>query len=105
LYRRSAICHRKPRRSSVGLPPSRNRMDPSIAQPTANSFFEGATIGAMYARGFVIVLVIVALVYASCHAWRMVQTLRLLDRGANASRAKEAVAPYDPPQGNKEVWR
>jgi hypothetical protein len=80
-------------------------MNPSTAQPTANSFFEGATVGAMYARGFVIVLVIVALVYAFCQAWRMVQTLRLLDRAVNANRAKEAVAPYEAPQGNKEVWR
>jgi hypothetical protein len=80
-------------------------MNPSMAQPTANSFFEGATVGAMYARGFVIVLVIMALVYAFCQAWRMVQTLRLLNQAANADRARETVATCKAPQGNKEVWR
>ena len=83
-------------------------MNLSMAKPTVNSFFESATVGGLYVRGFLAVLVILILVQALYQAWRMLQAFRLLNQGTKLHRAKDIVAPYDTPRNQKQgsgYWR
>jgi hypothetical protein len=79
-----------------------------MAKPDVASFFQSASVGAIYARGFVTVLVILALGYACYQAWQIVHALRLLDQAPNARQANDTIAPSGPERGHKgqsESWR
>lgn len=83
-------------------------MNSSMAKPSVYAFFETATMGTIYARGFLAVLVMLALVYACYQARQMIHALRLLDQEANVHRAKNTVAPSNPGRGQKgqsDYWR
>ncbi len=70
-------------------------MNPSIANPTVSSFFESATVGAMYTRCFVTVLAILVLLYAVNQVWRMRQGFHLLNQAAKSHRAEGRAAACD----------
>jgi uncharacterized membrane protein len=77
-------------------------MNPTTAKSTADSFFESATVGAIYIRGLLSVLVLLALLYAIYQALQMVHAFRLLNHTAKIHRAKEIAAPTDAGRSQKE---
>jgi hypothetical protein len=79
-----------------------------MAKPTVDSFFESATLGTLYVRGFLAVIVILILAQALYQASRMLQSFRLLNHAAKLHCAKDTVAPYDAtrsPKGGSDYWR
>jgi hypothetical protein len=70
-------------------------MDPSIANPTVGSFFEGVTVGTVYSRCLVTALVIMVLMGAIYQAWRMRHAFRLLSGAEKTHLAEDQVASSD----------
>jgi hypothetical protein len=84
-------------------------MNPSIANPTVGSFFEGATVGSVYARCLVAALVIIVLMGALYQAWRMRHAFHLLAGAEKTHATEDQVASSDARRDQRvessDYWR